>query len=283
MEPGRYRGFDFSLEPPGIAIVQFNQPERLNGMTQLVKRDLSEAILQFEMDPKVRVILFTGTGRAFSAGDDISGKQVDFPGAIALTPELPRGHTPVERASSLRLRSQHLNWMVRNVSKLSIAAVNGVAIQSGLSLALACDYRIASDAARLGSGTLRFAYQPDEGGHYLLVKLLGATRALDFAMRNKIVSADEALSLGLLSEVVAADALMPRAMDLARELAAGPQAAMRMLKRSIYRCEELTMEQAGEDIAVRTAFTDEHEDALDGRRSFVEKRKPRFNAWLEAR
>lgn len=280
MEPGNYRGFEFRLENPGIAVIRFNQPERLNGMTQVSKRDLAEAILQLEMDSRVRVIVFTGSGRAFCAGDDITGRAVDYQDAIALAPDLPRGGPPVERVSSLRLRSQSIVWLIRNISKLTVAAINGVAVQSGLSLALACDYRLASDEARLGSGTLRFGYQPDEGGHYLLVRIMGATKALDFMARNKIVPASEALELGLVSEVLAGDELMPRAMDLATELANGPQVAMRLLKRSVYRCEELTMEQAGEDIAVRTAISDYHEDAHDGRLSFVERRKPHFNEWI---
>ncbi|MGE5594533.1 MAG: enoyl-CoA hydratase/isomerase family protein [Hyphomicrobiales bacterium] len=282
MEDGLYRGFEYKLEPHGVGVIRFNQPERLNGMTQVAKRDLAEALLQLEMDSRVRVIVITGSGRAFSAGDDITGKPVSYDGATALVPDLPRGGPPIERISSLRLRSQSIAWLVRNISKLTIASINGVAVQAGLSLALACDYRLASNEARLGSGTLRFAYQPDEGGHYLLVKIMGATRALDFMMRNKIVGADEARSLGLVSEVLPPEELWPRTMELATELANGPQVAMRLLKRSIYRCEELTMEQAGEDIAVRTAISDYHEDAHDGRQSFVEKRRPRFNAWIEA-
>ena len=282
MEPGRYRGFEYSIEDPGIAVIRFNQPERLNGMTQLIKRDLAEALLQLELESRVRVVLFTGSGRAFSAGDDISGKPVDYAGARELMPELPRGGPPIERISSLRFRSQALVWIIRNISKLSIAAINGVAIQSGLSLALACDYRLASRDARLGSGTLRWAYQPDEGGQYLLVQLMGVTKALDFMMRNKIVSAEDALQLGLLNEVLEPDALIDRAMELARELAGGPQVAMRLLKRSVYRAAEMTMEQAMEDIAVRTAISDYHQDAEDGRASFREKRKANFNQWIPA-
>jgi 2-(1,2-epoxy-1,2-dihydrophenyl)acetyl-CoA isomerase len=166
---------------------------------------------------------------------------------------------------------------VRSLDKLTIAAVNGVAIQTGLSLALACDFRIASTEAKLGSATLRFGFLPDEGGQFLLVQLIGVARAMDFLMRQRIVSAAEALELGLVHEVVAPAELKQRAMDLARELAEGPQVAMRMLKRSIYNAAELTFAQALDEIAAKTAVSDHHPDAVEGMKAFQEKRKPRFN------
>lgn len=168
-----------------------------------------------------------------------------------------------------------------SIDKLTIAAINGPAIQTGLSLALCCDFRIGSTQARLGSATLRFALLPDEGGHALLVQHLGLAQALDFVLRKRIVDADAALRLGLLNEVVAPEALLDTAMALAVELADGPQVAMRMLKRSLYIAAESTFAQALDDIAVRTAVTDHHPDARDGGRSFREKRAPKFNAWLE--
>ncbi len=171
---------------------------------------------------------------------------------------------------------------VRNLDKLTLAAINGVAIQSGFSLALACDFRLASSEARLGSATLRFGLLPDEGGQFLLVQLLGVAKTMDFLMRKRIVSATEALELGLVHEVVPAGELMGRTLELARELANGPQAAMRMLKRSIYNAAELTFAQALDEIAAKTAVTDHHPDAEEGVRAFREKRAPRFNRWLES-
>jgi 2-(1,2-epoxy-1,2-dihydrophenyl)acetyl-CoA isomerase len=281
MEPGAYMGFEYALSDRGVASLTFNTPERLNGLTQAIKRELAEAVLQLEFDTRVRVIVITGSGRAFCAGDDITGRKFAPENVNRLMPDLPQGGPPIERISSLRFRSAQLNWNVTNISKPTVAAINGVAIQSGLSLALSCDFRIASSEARLGSATLRFAYQPDEGGHYLLVRLMGVAKATDFLMRNRIVSADEALALGLVNEVVPAAELQARAMALADELAAGPQVAMRLLKRSIQNAASMSMEQAMEDIAVRTAVSDYHEDAHDGRASFVERRSPKFNGWLE--
>lgn len=277
MEPGVFRGFEVALHDPGIALVTFNQPQRLNGMTQGMKRDLIETLLQAQMDDAVRVVVFTGTGRAFSAGDDISGRRPPG-GARALVPEIPGGHhTPIGTYDGLRALSQPLNVAVRNLDKLTIAALNGVAIQTGLSLALACDFRIASAEARLGSATLRFGLLPDEGGQFLLVQLLGVARAMDFLMRNRIVTAQEALDLGLVHEVVPPEALLDRALALARELADGPQVAMRLLKRAVYNAAEMTFAHALDDIATKTAISDHHPDAREGVAAFREKRQPRFN------
>ncbi len=284
MQLGRFRGFEVSLEDPGIACIRFNEPERLNGMTQPLKRDLVETLLQAQLDNAVRVVLFTGSGRAFSAGDDLSGgNRRHNPDAEALVPGIPSGHdTPIGTYDGLRGLSQPVNLAIRNLDKLTIAAMQGWAIQTGFSLAVSCDFRIATTDARMGSATLRFGLLPDEGGQYLLVQLLGVARAMDFLMFKRIVTGPEALALGLVHEVVPPAELNKRALELARELANGPQVAMRLLKRSIYNAAELTFEQSLDEIAAKTAVSDHHPDAREGVRAFREgKRTPAFNQWLE--
>src|SRR5580765_7581693 len=220
MRTGTFRGFEVTLHDPGIAVISFNRPERLNGTTAHVKRDLVETLLQAQMDDAVRVVIITGQGRAFCAGDDISGRPPEFAGASGLVPDIPPGHTDAIGAyGGLRAIPQALNAGVRSLDKLAIAGVNGLAVQTGFSLALACDFRIASTAARLGSATLRFGLLPDEGGQFLLLQILGVARTMDFLMRKRIVGAPEALELGLVHEVVEPAEVMPRAMALATELA----------------------------------------------------------------
>ncbi|MCH8334048.1 enoyl-CoA hydratase/isomerase family protein [Candidatus Sumerlaeota bacterium] len=282
MKTGNFRGFEVAIHDPGIVLITFNQPDRLNGMNHSMKRDLVETLLQAQMDDTVRVVVFIGSGRAFSAGDDITGRPRDTEGMEALVPDIARGHNhPMGTYDGLRALSQPLNLGIRNLDKLSIAAINGVAIQTGLSLALACDFRIASTDARLGSATIRFGLLPDEGGQYLLVQLLGVAKTMDFLMRKRIVSAKEALDLGLVHEVVPPEELRDRALELARELANGPQIAMRMLKRSIYNAADLTLEQSMDEIAAKTAVTDHHPDSREGIAAFREKRTPKFNEWME--
>lgn len=284
MKTGTFTGYEVTLRDPGIALIRFNRPAQLNGMSTAIKRNLIETLTQAQMDNAVRVIVFTGTGRAFCAGDDLKGYKDGTGDADSQVPPIPAGHdSDIGTYDALRFVSQKLNTTVRALDKLCIAAVNGLALQSGFSLALACDFRLAARSARLGSATLRFGLLPDEGGQFLLVQLMGVARTMDFLMRKRIVDADEALALGLVHEVVDDAALEDQAMALALELAQGPQVSMRLLKRSIYGAAELSFAQSLEDIAAKTAITDHHPDAREGVEAFKEKRSPRFNAWLEGR
>ncbi len=276
MRTGQFQGFNVQLEERGVCIVTFDEPARMNSTTQAMKRDLTEILLQAQMSDDVRTVVITGSGRAFAAGDDMSQGGGEL--QPTLVPIVDRGHdTPVGTYDALRHLSQQVNLAIRNLDEITIAAVNGFAIQTGLSLALACDFRIASEDARLGSATLRFGLLPDEGGHFLLVQALGLPRALDFMLRKRIVTAAEALELGLVHEVVPNDQLLDSAVALAREFAEGPQVAIRLLKRSIYQAAELSMEQAFDDIATKAAITDHHADAKEGGTAFREKRAPRFS------
>jgi len=275
---GTFQGFDVALTPPGIAVVTFTNPDRLNAMSSGTRRDLIEVIDLAQLDDEVRVLVFTGTGRGFVAGVDNRAAEPEDPTLVPPIPE--HRHVAVDLYGRLRLHGQELPRAIRRLDKFTIAAVNGFAIQLGLSLVLACDFAIAARSAKLGSATLRMGWQPDEGGHWLLVEHLGVKRALDFLMHKHIVDGDEAARLGLVTEVVDDDELMPRALALAAELADGPQVAMRLLKRAVYNAARLTFDQAGDDIASKTAISDFHRDALDGGPAFFERRSAVFNRWL---
>jgi 2-(1,2-epoxy-1,2-dihydrophenyl)acetyl-CoA isomerase len=282
MKTGTFTGFELEIREPGIAWFQFNSPERLNGMTTAIKRDLIEAITQAQMDNNVRVLVFTGTGRAFCAGDDLKAYRGADLGGDPLVNSIPAGHdNELGTYNGLRTISQKLNSTLRSLDKLTICAINGVAIQTGFSLALSCDFRIAADSARMGSATLRFGLLPDEGGQYLLVEAMGVAKTLDFIMRKKIVTAQQALDLNLVHEVVPGDQLETEAMAMATEFANGPQVSMRLLKRSIYNAQELSWEQSLDEIAAKTAISDHHPDAKEGVSAFNDKRNPTFNNWLE--
>ncbi len=280
MQTGKFSGFEIELRDPGIPWITYNRPEAMNATTQPMKRDLVESLLQAQMDDSIRVVVFTGTGRAFIAGDDL--KSYQGAGDSTLVPPIPAGHdTAIGTYEGLRSLSQPVNLAIRNLDKLTIAAINGFAIQTGFSLALSCDFRLAAAGAKMGSATLRFGLMPDEGGQYLLVQHMGVARTIDFLMRKKIVPAEEALELGLVHEVTPPGDLEERTLALARELADGPQLAMRLLKRSIYNAAELSFPQALDEIAAKTAIVDHHPDAREGGAAFREKRTPRFNRWLE--
>lgn len=271
MESKAFDGFVYEKDEGGIATIRFNRPDRLNPTDPWMHREISDVLLNAQHDDSVRVVVFTGTGRAFCAGDDIAdarGRQETEP---------PRGKPGAIRTYfSLRTSSQLLVGAIRDFDKLTIASINGYAIQTGLSIALACDFRIAAEEARLGSATLRYALMPDEGGHWLLVQTIGVARTLELLLRKRIVSGREAFELGLVHEVCPLAELPDRTQALAQELAAGPQAAMRLLKKSVYRAADLTLEAAQDDIAVRTAITDHHPDAREGMTAFREKRPARY-------
>jgi 2-(1,2-epoxy-1,2-dihydrophenyl)acetyl-CoA isomerase len=273
-----FQGFDVDIRVDGVAVITFTNPARLNAMTSATRRELSEFLRLAELHDDIRVIVLTATGRGFTAGV-YNARSDETP---TLVPPVPvPAYVPINVYSRLVTYAQEPVRTLRRLNKLTIAAVNGYAIQLGLSMALACDYLIVAQSARLGSATLRMGWQPDEGGHWLLVEQLGVKRALDFVMRNRIVTGEEAVELGLATEVVADEDLMDRALALGAELAAGPQVAMRMLKRAVYNAAQLTFDQAGEDLAARAVVSDFHQDAKDGASAFFEKRQPEFNKWLE--
>ena len=269
----------FTLEPRegGVYWLVLNRPSRLNALTQALKRDLLEVLSHLQMNDDCRVLVITGAGNAFCSGDDVGADAGWTHGSPTLVPKLPAGHhDALGTYNALRTMSQAVNIALRNFDKPTIAAINGVAVQTGLSLALCCDFRLASSTARLGSATLRFGLQPDEGGHWLLVQVLGVAGALDFLLRRRIVDAEDALRLGLVTDVIQPESLEHAASDLAAELAKGPQVAQRILKRLIYRAADQTFEDACDDIAIRTGISDHHPDAEEGLTAFRERRGPEF-------
>jgi 2-(1,2-epoxy-1,2-dihydrophenyl)acetyl-CoA isomerase len=278
MLEGDYQGFEVASHDPGIAVVTFTRPERLNAMGAGTRTDLSAVLHLAQLDDTVRVIVLTGTGRGFVAGVNNRPATPEEP---TLGPPIPdHQHVPVDLYGRLRLHGQNVPRTIRSLDKITIAAVNGYAIQLGLSIVLACDFAVAARSAQLGSATLRMGWQPDEGGHWLLVEHLGVKRALEFLLRKEIVPAEEAVRLGLVNEVVDDEKLMPHALGLATELAKGPQVAMRLLKRATYNAAALTFDQAGDDIATKTAISDFHTDAREGAPAFFERRPAVFNRWL---
>jgi 2-(1,2-epoxy-1,2-dihydrophenyl)acetyl-CoA isomerase len=276
---GPYQGFDLEVRPDGVGVITFNRPERLNAMSFGTKRDLSEVLTLAQFDDTIRVVVLTGTGRGFVAGVD--NKRTGEPEPPTISHE-PPAHRKAQISTYERLHhfAQEPIRALRRLDKVTIAAVNGYAIQLGLSIVLACDFAVAARSARLGSATLRMGWQPDEGGHWLLVEHLGVKRALDFVLRKSIVSGEEAERLGLVNEVVDDDRVLDRALELAAELAAGPQVSIRLLKRAVYNAASLSFDQAGDDIATKTALSDAHPDAKAGSEAFYARRTPEFNEWL---
>jgi 2-(1,2-epoxy-1,2-dihydrophenyl)acetyl-CoA isomerase len=277
---GQYAGFTLELRDPGIACIRFaREAGTYNGFTAAMKRDLTDLVYELNIRPDTRILLFMGSNGAFCGGDDVKSYYDDrhWEQARGRNLATERRLDELGLYDRLRFGSQKLTTAIHELDLITIAAIDGVCIQSALTLALACDFRIASTAARIGSATLRFGFMPDENGHYMLVRQLGVSKALEFLFDNRILSGEEALDWGLVNAVVSPEALEERAMAMATRYAQGPQVAMRMLKRALYRAAETDFQAAADDIALRTAITDHNPDAAEGVAAWVEKRKPVFN------
>ncbi len=249
----------------GVLTITLNRPEALNAFIPELHRELADALKQAERDAATRVLVITGAGRAFCAGQDLKALE-----------DLPPAGQPTGLQSLLRTSYNPLILRLRAMEKPVIAAINGVAAGAGLSLALACDIRIAGESAVFTCAFTRVGLVPDSGSTYLLPQVVGIGRALELAWTSRTVSAQEALHIGLVNRVVPAERVLPEAQELAGQLARGAATAIGLTKRAMYRgltsdLETMLDYEAGlQEAAART------EDFREGLAAFKEKRPPRF-------
>ena len=250
----------------GVAVLTLNRPDRLNAMSRPMLDALLEALPRLAEDPAVGVVVLTGAGRGFCAGGDVK--------AMAEGNELG-GQTMEERAQALRSRMETSRWL-HEMPKPTIAMMRGPAAGAGLSLAMACDMRIASDTVKLGTAFARVGYSGDFGGSYYLTQLVGTAKARELYFTADLLDAQQALALGLLNRVVPDARLEEETMALASRLARGPRVALRYMKRNMNAAESASLEEMLDLEAwhhTRTGMTEDHREAA---RAFVEKREPQF-------
>jgi 2-(1,2-epoxy-1,2-dihydrophenyl)acetyl-CoA isomerase len=241
-----------------VQTITLNRPDKLNAFTRGVHQEL-QAALEAARDPDVRAVVITGAGRGFSAGQDLT--------------EFGEGG---DVGSMLRV-TYHVNVLaIRSLEKPVIAAVNGVCAGAGLSLACACDIRLASDAAFFVPGFVGIGLIPDSGGTYFLQRLLGTPRAFEWMTSNRRLSAAEAHAWGLVSEVVEAGVFAARVAERAAELAAAPTRAIALTKRLYDKGETSTLEEQLEREAEAQAEAAQTDDFREGVTAFGEKRAPKF-------
>ncbi len=249
-----------------VARITLNKPEKLNAASWGTWAEIEQAIALANEDDEARCVVITGEGRGFCAGTD-------------LTVQTSEAEWPARPYSgrALKTRSRYLGTAdVYDCRKPTIAAVNGVAVGAGFSLALACDIRIASESARFSAIFVKRGIVADTGCTWFLPRLVGPAKALELLYTGRIVGAQEALAMGLVNEVVPADSLARRVDALAGEIAHGPSLAIELNKR-------LVREALGRDLTAHTeleqflqGYTHTSEDAVEGRMSFLEKRDPVF-------
>ncbi len=249
-----------------VAVLTLNRPDRLNAMSPPMLDALLEALPRLADDPEVGVVVLTGAGRGFCAGGDVK--------AMAEGRE-SIGTTLEEKAQGLRSRMEVSRWL-HEMPKPTIAMVRGAAAGAGLSLALACDLRVASDSARFATAFARVGYSGDFGGSWFLTQLVGTAKARELYLTADIVDAQQALALGIVNRVVPDVRLEDETMALAARLARGPRIAYRYMKRNFNAAESGTLKDLLDLEAwhhTRCGMTEDHREAA---KAFVEKREPVF-------
>ena len=242
-----------------VLTITLNRPEAYNAFTTSMHAALHSALEEAAADD-IRAVVVTGAGKGFCAGQDLN----EFRGLDRdVSEHLEATYHPNVRA-------------IRALEKPVIAAINGAAAGAGLSLACVCDYRIAADTAAFVPGFIGIGLVPDAGGSYFVARLLGPSRAFAWMTTNLRLTATEAHAWGLVDEVVAADAVAPRAAELAPTYAAGPTRGIGLSKRLFDHAagatldEQLALEAELQDVATKT------EDFREGVAAFLEKRPPDF-------
>jgi len=246
----------------GVGTITLNRPDALNALTVPMKQELLAAFRRVEHETAVRAVVLTGAGRAFCAGQDLRERLE--PGAAPLGVEVRERYNPIIRA-------------MRAMPKPIVGAVNGVAAGAGASLAMACDIRVASEAASFALAFGRVGLVPDSGATWFLPRLVGAARAGELALLNDPVGAEDALRIGLVGRVVAPDQLAAEATSIAARLAAGAPRAIALTKRALNTAWDHDLEAALEYEAHLQDLAGRTKDHAEGMAAFMAKRAPRFS------
>jgi 2-(1,2-epoxy-1,2-dihydrophenyl)acetyl-CoA isomerase len=242
-----------------VLTITLNRPDVLNAFTAEMHRQLVGAFKEAR-EPEVRAVVLTGAGRGFCVGQDLN----EFKEAAR------------DIAGRLREHYHPTVIAVRQLEKPVLAAVNGPAAGAGLSLACACDLRIAAESAAFVPAFINIGLVPDMGGTYHVRRLLGTARAFEWMTSGRRLTAAEALDWGLVSEVVPDDELTERAAKRAADLAALPTRGIALTKRLLDHAEHTTLEEQLELEAQLQAAATQTADFREGVAAFLEKREPRF-------
>jgi 2-(1,2-epoxy-1,2-dihydrophenyl)acetyl-CoA isomerase len=249
----------------GVTRITLNRPDKLNALTQVMSDELVDAFTALRDDPGVRAVVLTGAGRGFCAGQDLT----EFEAAYRA------GGRPDIEAHLERSYHRLIPLIVRT-PKPVVAAVNGVAAGAGVSLAVACDVRIASEEARFIQAFVKIGLIPDSGGTWLLPRVVGYPNALEMSITGYPVDADRALTLGLVSQVVPASELEKEVAAYAGRLAEMPTAAVAATKELMQNALSLDLDEALRREGATQALMGQTEDHLEGVMAFAEKRDPEF-------
>lgn len=245
-----------------IQIITLNRPEKKNAFDKEMIDAWVEALEQAQRDDQVHVIVVTGAGDAFCSGGDVGGMKLD--------------QTPLDNKNKLWESIHRVPLTLKRIDKPVIAAINGPAIGAGLDMALMADIRTMADTAKVAEGYVKVGLVPGDGGAYFLPRIVGEAKALELLWTGNTILAEEALRLGLVNHVYPHDVFMEKTMELAKQIASGPQVAIRMTKRAVRYAHHMDLEASLDLISSHYAIIKETYDHKEGVTAFKEKRKPNF-------
>lgn len=247
----------------GVAVLTLNRPESLNALSMDIRNGLINALNRYADDDSVRCIVITGAGRAFCSGGDVKG----------MGDRAARGFE--SRARGIQF-SNSIPMAMRKHPKVIIGMINGVAAGAGMSMALACDMRVAGKSGRFTTAFLKIGLSGDWGGTWTLTRLVGTAKARELYFLPDIIGADEALSLGIVNRVAEDDQLRAATMEMARRIADMPQIAVAANKRNLFAAETESFATVLDMEAFNQARCSQTEDHREAVQAFKEKRRPVF-------
>ncbi len=249
-----------------IATIAMNRPERLNAITRQMETDLYDAFMDVTEDEDVRVVVLTGAGRGFCAGEDVKERPGEPPGR----------NQPSRRIAHPVAGGNRMVLALRNIPKPVIAAVNGAAVGQGLAMCLNCDIRIASEDARLGAVWTLRGIPPESFSAYVLPQIVGLPKAIEMVFTGRILDAREAKEIGLVSEVHPADKFVEATYQLAGQIAKGAPIALALAKQALYQFPNASLDAAMQMERFALDYAFKTEDRGEGIKSFLEKREADF-------
>jgi len=250
--------FEFIIleKEAGIATLTFNRPEAMNALNNQTRAEFGQAIEDVALDNEIKVLIITGSGKAFVAGSDIKEFNKTTPFA----------------AHNIK----RLGEMVEKLEKPVIAAVNGFCLGGGCEIAMGCDIIIASEKAKFGQTEINIGIIPGGGGTQRLQRLIGACRAKELIFTGDIIRAEEADRIGLVNRVVPMDDLMPAAKEIAEKIATKSAAALKLAKQAVNYGLQTNLASGLKYEYEMYALSLTLKDKEEGVNAFLEKRKPKF-------
>ena len=254
----------------GVATLTFNRPNSRNALTQDMYKILMEALPRLAADPKVRVVVLTGAGGAFCAGGDVKSF------AAAASGDGAGSYDFNQKVDGLRFR-MGLTTMIHELPKPVIAAIPGPAAGAGLSIALACDMRIALDTAKMTTAFAKVGLSGDFGGSYFLTQLVGTAKARELYFTARVMTGAEAEEMGIVNKAVSADQYEAAVTEMADAIASQPTIALGYMKKNLNKAMHSDLHAVLDSEAVHMITCFDTEDHKGAAKAFVEKKAPVFN------